>query len=362
VGKCELNTWEWENSKVPCATLSIPYDRTLLMQVTQYPTCNLVMSQLYQMIAKLEMSIITYVHTVRKETITIQEALEKAVSPDMTKHILKTRTQMVEIIYKYFDTVVSESHRAKLYICTLLDPRFKNYNMWSTRKYVTIHTYAQCVCSVAKLNDRGCTRLTCSFFDSKKYNLEWGFQQLREVWTKDFKSSPTEEDDVEEDDVEMTGEGSGKVSRVDEDTFEKEVHLANETSAEEVRVSYVNPKALDQLEEWMEEKPIPYIFNDKFSQEGICQYWSGRLSGHAHVNQACHDIVRMWRQFHGCPASGGGIERVFFSAGKQHDAIKKKTMNKTLERTLKISINTKLSTYDDKGVFTDDDDTYRKRK
>ena len=28
-------------------------------------------------------------------------------------------------------------------------------NMWPTRRYVTIHTYAQRVCSVAKLNDRG---------------------------------------------------------------------------------------------------------------------------------------------------------------------------------------------------------------
>jgi len=161
------------------------------------------------------------------------------------------------------------------------------------------------------------------------------------VCTKDFKSSPSEEDDVEEDDVEMTGEGSGDVSRVDEDPFEKEIRLAKETSTEEVRVSYVNPKTLDQLEEWMKEKPIPYISNDKFSQEDIFQYWSGRLSGHAHVNQTYPDVVRMWRQFHGCPASGGGIERVFFSAGKQHDALKKKTMDKTLENTLKASINTK---------------------
>ena len=128
------------------------------------------------------------------------------------------------------------------------------------------------------------------------------------MWTKNFKSSPSEEDEVEEDDVEMTGEVSGKVSRVDEDPFEKEMRLADETSTEEVRVSYVNPKALDQLEEWMKEKPIPYIGNDKFSQEGIFQYWAGCLPGHAHVNQTYPDVVRMWRQFHGCPASGDGIE------------------------------------------------------
>ncbi len=118
-------------------------------------TLLLVMPQLYQMITKLEMSNITYVHTVRKETFTIQVTLEKAANPDMTKHILKARTQMVESMYEYFDAGLSESHRAKLYICTFLDPRFKNYNMWSTHKYVTIHTYAQSVCSVAKLNDRG---------------------------------------------------------------------------------------------------------------------------------------------------------------------------------------------------------------
>jgi hypothetical protein len=77
-------------------------------------------------------------------------------------------------------------------------------------------------------------------------------------------------------------EGSGKVSRVDGDLFEKEIRLVNETNTEEVRVSYVNRKVLDQLEEWMKEKPIPYISNDKFSQEIIFQYWSGCLSGDAH--------------------------------------------------------------------------------
>jgi hypothetical protein len=37
-------------------------------------------------------------------------------------------------------------------------------------------------------------------------------------------------------------------------------------------------------------------------------------------------------------------------------------MDKTLEITLKASINIKLPTCDDKRVFTDDDNTYRRRK
>ena len=35
---------------------------------------------------------------------------------------------------------------------------------------------------------------------------------------------------------------------------------------------------------------------------------------------------------------------------------RKRTMDKTLENTLKAGINTELPTCDDKGVFTDDDD------
>jgi hypothetical protein len=64
----------------------------------------------------------------------------------------------------------------------------------------------------------------------------------------------------------------------------------------------------------------------------------------------------------GSPASGGWIERLFTSAGKLHDVLKKYTMDKTLESTLKTGTKTKLPTCDDKGVLIDDDDTYRKLK
>ena len=67
---------------------------------------------------------------------------------------------------------------------------------------------------------------------SQKYNLKWVLQQLREVYTKNFKTSP-----VEEDDIEMTGdgEGSGESSR-DEDDFEKQMRLTNESDKTVVRV------------------------------------------------------------------------------------------------------------------------------
>jgi hypothetical protein len=48
---------------------------------------------------------------IQRETISMHEALEKAVMPNKMKLILKARTQMVESMYKYFDLDLSESHR-----------------------------------------------------------------------------------------------------------------------------------------------------------------------------------------------------------------------------------------------------------
>ncbi len=88
----------------------------------------------------------------------------------------------------------------------------------------------------------------------------------------------------EEDDVEMTGdgEGSGESSR-DEDDFEKQMCLANESDKTAVRVS-PSQVQVDQFEGCLLEKPIPYISNDNFSQEGIFDYCNDNLSGYAHVN------------------------------------------------------------------------------
>jgi hypothetical protein len=123
------------------------YESTLLMQGTQYPTSNLVMPQLHQMITGLQMPKITYVHTVQRETISIEEALEKSVMLEKLKLILKARTQMVESIYKYFDLDLSESHRAKLYICTLLDPRAVE----STTSTGACSSYVKCGPKLSKL-------------------------------------------------------------------------------------------------------------------------------------------------------------------------------------------------------------------
>jgi hypothetical protein len=70
-------------------------------------------------------------------------------------------------------------------------------------------------------------------------------------------------------------------------------------------------------------------------------------------------VTRATTEFHGCPASGGGIERLFFSAANLNIMLlsrKKLGTRPWPENTLKEEINTKLPTCDDKGVFTDDND------
>jgi hypothetical protein len=74
---------------------------------------------------------------------------------------------------------------------------------------------------------------------SQKYNHEWGLQQLREVWTKTFKSSAA-------------------AAPTDEDPFEKQMRLRYESQVRASTVQrYDKSQTLDQLEEWMKEKPIP---------------------------------------------------------------------------------------------------------
>jgi hypothetical protein len=86
----------------------------------------------------------------------------------------------------------------------------------------------------------------------------------------------------------VEGGASGAGAPADEDPFEEQMRLSYEP---QVRVStvqrYGKSQTLDQLEEWMKEKPIPCTSNDKFSQEGIFQVhnWTGRLPGHTHVSQ-----------------------------------------------------------------------------
>jgi hypothetical protein len=72
-------------------------------------------------------------------------------------------------------------------------------------------------------------------YSSQKYHLNWGLQKLREVWTNNFIGDPSR----------------------DEDDFEKQLRLDNESDKTTVRPS-PSQVQVDQLEGILE-KPIPYI-------------------------------------------------------------------------------------------------------
>ena len=184
---------------------------------------------------------------------------------------------------------------------------------------------------------------------SKNYDLKWGLEQVRDVWTKSFRPDPVQV--PSDDEPEAVEEESAGKEPLHEDDFERAMRLQHEA---DLRASSKHAPA-DQLDEWLKETSVPYTPDDNFSQTGIFEYWHSKTSKYP-------DLARMWRQFHACPASGGGIERVFTAAGKQHDDLKKKTMDKTLESTLKAGLNTKLPTCDAEGVFHDDEGTYKNRK
>ncbi len=68
---------------------------------------------------------------------------------------------------------------------------------------------------------------------SQKYDLNWVLQKVREVWTKNFKTFLAEENDVE-----MTGDGEGfGEPSPDENDFEKQMYLTNESDKTAVRTS-----------------------------------------------------------------------------------------------------------------------------
>ena len=150
-------------------------------------------------------------------------------------------------------------------------------------------------------------RLTCSLFYSQKCNINRGLQQLREVWTKNFKPSPVRLKNLG--DVETCDRGGGRLRGVMSCGWESVWETGapcqvNETREAQTRDSpskrYVKPQ-VHQLEEWLKGKPIPYTSNDKFRQEGFFYSCHGHLPGHAHVNRTYpeSDVVRMWKQFHG---------------------------------------------------------------
>ena len=284
---------------------------------------------------------------------------------------------MVENMYRYFDSNLPEFHRTKLYICMLLDPGFKNYNVWTTHKYVQNEQ----LCTECILTG---TLTFCLFWLKSRRWMKWQGRAQGKllVWMRIRLRNrcvlPM---------IRTRTTQSLNITKICQTTGSRS------TGGVVQRKTYVLPVwwqvcRSNGLINYTARAAVRHFVSLEIGQSGgplICFWVSITIQTTTTVRKISLNIgmvvcqgtlmstkrtmmslvsrdVSRWRQFHGCPVSGGGIEWVFFSAGKHHDPLKKKTSDKTLQNTLKTVINTKLPTCDDKGVFTDDDDTYRKHK
>eukprot|EP00918_Siedleckia_nematoides_P041756 GHVU01090941.1.p1 GENE.GHVU01090941.1~~GHVU01090941.1.p1 ORF type:complete len:180 (-),score=21.27 GHVU01090941.1:1295-1834(-) len=92
-------------------------------------------------------------------------------------------------------------------------------------------------------------------------------------------------------------------------------------------------QAGDELAQYLAEPPEPDA--EDFNKIGIFKYWESR-------RVRWPNLTRMWRQFHGSPATSAGIERMFWRAGKAHDDLRKNTKEASIEAIMIAGVNSYL--------------------
>ena len=74
------------------------------------------------------------------------------------------------------------------------------------------------------------------------------------------------------------------------------------------------------------------MFDSSGNDQDILAWWRQEAPEFPHLS-------KMARQFLAAPASSASVERLFSSAGKMHDDLKKSTSEETLESMLIIGLN-----------------------
>eukprot|EP00918_Siedleckia_nematoides_P044579 GHVU01097481.1.p1 GENE.GHVU01097481.1~~GHVU01097481.1.p1 ORF type:complete len:409 (-),score=67.68 GHVU01097481.1:827-2053(-) len=218
----------------------------------------------------------------------------------------------VNEVYRRFDEMLLLGYRQDLYICTLLDPRFRNFAGWPTK--------------------------------TPAYDLQWGLGVLRDAWRRHFKEPPAAE--------------AGGPARADELTLQQAaipepqltppaVGRAARKAAEPSLVDFagvhvaatpVGPAVVDELEEYLAEGTVDADLEpttEKFSHEGIFRYWERR-------QKKWPRLTRMWRQYSASPASTAGVERLFSKVGLNRGNLQKRITEPNLEVKVKAGVNDKL--------------------
>jgi hypothetical protein len=86
-----------------------------------------------------------------------------------------------------------------------------------------------------------------------------------------------------------------------------------------------------EIERYLRLPQIPVIDSSGKDQD-ILDWWRHEAPDFPHLS-------KMARQFLSAPASSASVERLFSSAGKMHDDLKKNTSEETLESQLIVGLN-----------------------
>ena len=107
-------------------------------------------------------------------------------------------------------------------------------------------------------------------------------------------------------------------------------NFANTSSTPTIEIQ--GPQILgSEIERYLRLPQIP-VFDSSGNDQDILAWWRQEAPEFPHLS-------KMARQFLAAPASSASVERLFSSAGKMHDDVKKSTSEETLESMLIIGLN-----------------------
>lgn len=107
--------------------------------------------------------------------------------------------------------------------------------------------------------------------------------------------------------------------------------LNNFASTTTTRNEVVSLSAGSEIERYLRLPQIPVLDSNGKDQD-ILDWWRHEAPDFPHLS-------KMARQFLSAPASSASAERLFSSAGKMHDDLKKNTTEGTLESQLIVGLN-----------------------
>ncbi|KAK3242100.1 La ribonucleoprotein [Cymbomonas tetramitiformis] len=168
-------------------------------------------------------------------------------------------------------------------VSTLLDPRWKNWDFDG-----------------------------CNIFDYGSMTRERALSFLRTAWT-DFKPA------LSADSARLSSCASEKRATGESSFMRKKKQTASSSTLALV--------IKDQLDTYLS---LPQEANEEGFD--VMLWWNEKAKD-------LPDVYRMARQFLGCPATTGGVERTFSAAGRMHDDLRKSTDEDTLEHMLRVRIS-----------------------